>query len=365
MSTRITVAVDSGGLKESNKQQILANRLAKLDSDAEQKLESRVKQTAEAAQPNTQPPVAAVSQKLRPQDEPAANREPVGVLLSPLAAPLGTTPTGGLLTASGLTASQLPGALRFKEQSCNFFVTSTSIVDPSQSIFSNFSPLPGKFSVQIPASKGLSIQTLGTLKGILTGGSRSFTLEAWLRLPSTPSSISSPAVFELGIAGQLFSSAVTRLCSVSIGLGDASQAFPAQPSVYWYGTRTDVSPPVNGEFFSVVNTDLVDGANDTVLPAFDAWNHFAIIMNADVLYWFINGKLYRTVSGIDSTCSDNVFGANPPQVEADFSPAFASYKNLYLFVSGIAYNSDALYFRGVRLTPQVRYSLTGFTPEHY
>jgi hypothetical protein len=372
VSTQINVTVDSGGLRQRARQLQAAARQGQLEQDRTQrtKAEAIAQQTAKRASEGQNAEGLALYGS--PYKQPRVQRRPVetrqisqDILLAPIAAPLGTVPTGSLYTVNGLAASKLPTALRFNEKACTFYVSATSIGEPYQSIFSSFSPLPNNYSLQIPASKNLGIQTLGTDKGISTGGTRSFTLEAWLHLPSLPTIASSPSSFELGIAGNFLSIGVRRLCSIAIDLSDASASFPASPTVYWYGTRTDTSPSFFVEFYSIVNSDLVDGTNDTVVPIFNNWNHFAIIMKDSILYWFINGKIFRVVSGIDSTCSDNVYGSNPSIVGADFSPSFAPYSNLLLYVSGIAYDSAPLYFRGVRFTPKVRYGLTGFEPQHY
>ena len=78
MSTQINVTVDSGGLRQRDKQQRHALRLGKLESDNQRKVEAKAKQEREAAQP---PPDAVYGVPFATpskREEPAAFRQGVG-----------------------------------------------------------------------------------------------------------------------------------------------------------------------------------------------------------------------------------------------------------------------------------------------
>lgn len=357
MSTQINVTVDSGGLSERARQQVTANRQAKLEADQRKQLEAKAaagRQAERAAADQSGKP----ARKQAAPDEPAAHRRGgAEVILHPLSAVQGTTAIPPLTSPEGIAATALDTSYRYVEPTGNWYAVN-GLDAPGQftgaGVLSAFSPVQEGFSIQAPGiyNSEFILQTLGR-SPISWAPSRRFTLEAWFYLPFCTGEV---AVWRpsIGISARV-ASATTQPQRTLIEVG-YRQLFQGDSAVLRGG--------------NVLAADSTVGAPDNLVPyaafsGFDttvslgAWTHCAIVFNGVSFKVYTNGQFKAAVTP----------GQEPG---VDLSPMMQSYQDVVPYVamntSGAAFPGDTFpdaYVRGVRYTPRVRYPEAGFTPVHY
>ncbi|MEN9828002.1 MAG: hypothetical protein RJA11_618 [Bacteroidota bacterium] len=208
MTTQINITVDSGGLSERAKQQQQAARQAQLEKErtlnlSAEALDKRVAaQAAKGQSLNGQPLYTAGFKQPQVERRPAANRaSSETVILTPLAAPLGTNIISPLTIPANESVIADPNSLRYKEKFGNFFLVgpaygggATTVLPTDPGLFSDFGPSLGKNSIRITDDSpsvsisafkyhSIAAQTLGGRKKMPVGSNAPFTVEAWLYVP--------------------------------------------------------------------------------------------------------------------------------------------------------------------------------------
>ncbi len=367
MSTQINITVDSGGLTDRAKQQQQAARQAQLEKErtlnlSAEALDKRVAaQAAKGLSVDGQPLNSSGFKQPQIERRPAATRTDSRIILTPLKRVFGSKNVSYLQFEGGQEDILDPESRKCREKFGYFYADLGAVASSDEANAAFFSatagPLPNTSAVVVPPDGIVRFQTQGKNKNIKTGANSPFTLEAWVYTDTTLSP-NRPFLYNeitIGLAAPsiepTFLNQLKSICQLRIGFAPSSVFTFTNAYTYAYSSSSGINALL---ILSSTQSNESDGRypHPTVVPVQNAWNHLAIMMAGNYLYWFVNGSLCASVYSTQGVEGD------------DLSLAFNSYTEVVADIYAIA-GLGNLYLRGLKFTPKAVYSTSGFTPNYY